>query len=856
MVGDGPYIGYMGSRAPEIGTSTLLGDTAGSGVPTFALSGNITYRYLRLASASDAGNWAIYLNGINQLSGTINHLPILWAVPSFPVVFTTYADAATRRAASPPLGTTGFQSDDSSYWRRVSWQDGGVTRAYWIRMVEFPASIGTTSIGGDTYNIYEIVRPAAEMLLAYQDGKNDSTATLLGGLYELCFNGNSRHYYSPPDSYDVLFILTPSEPLHYDTIPGRTELNTRVAGEKAIYEDEFVTIDQLEAGDNVTIKYRNQDGSLTGYPTDAAKGFNVVIEAAATGSSLDVVEVDNVTGVPIYTASAVTEIDFVDINTPDLDNLGVPTNSTAYDPVGFDVDSLGVITEVNSPAAGIAEARLAVPHNNLFLSHDDGVGVTQKDPGGYGTINHLRMIDSATVSWTITTGLFEIAPGVYKQGVSIEATAPTPASLTVKKQAVVPYTDYNLGLGDTENDVTLIEFKDTRTRVEIHGSGDPAYPSLPWTTASWENNGAGEEFIKIDARGLPVFAMMDPAGTGTASVGFYVPYNGVSIEDDANHYGMATKWDVNWGTYDYATYPFSSVAINLPSTLRKLWVGTKRSNLAAGRKAVVEDGEVRLTVTTANLPEVGDASDVIPTAIIGVDDRSRGIAAFWRLHPDDGPLYLGPPFPSGLAGFARNGVMCHNFTYIPFDWNVFGANYHDDLVTVGGLPRAGGAGADRWRESTDPWNIIPRKAGIYQFDVIVHLSSLIGPTAVGQLPAGYRSFSRVRLVIDSYSSNGANGNHWKTLQVMDLNEQHPFLAQYGSGQHTLSGHFSIPIGNDQLNPDTETGVVFRVAVEVYYPAGFANGIDRVYSVEEAYLDCRLTETHPRTPHFFYARGAF
>lgn len=278
--GGGQYIGYMGSRLPQEGT--LLSNTVG--VPSYDRSSNVTYRFAkRQPNAHRERGFVIYLNGEQTDFGNINHLPLYWIDEATPTTFVTYTDEADRLAETNQGSIYGFQSDNSSWWVRVKFQDTQGSYWYWIPLIiGFPASSGTFAFDGDTWDIYELVRPAGEVKSTYEAAKN-TTVKDLAGLFELCFDGNSRHWgSSAPWSYDNLFRLEPYEPILYPDIHDRTEMNSRTAGEKAAFEDEFITASQVEAGIGVTIRWRNIDGSQTDepllYPLEAAKGLNLIIE--------------------------------------------------------------------------------------------------------------------------------------------------------------------------------------------------------------------------------------------------------------------------------------------------------------------------------------------------------------------------------------------------------------------------------------------------------------------------------------------------------------------------------------------------------------------------------------------------
>jgi hypothetical protein len=261
------------------------------------------------------------------------------------------------------------------------------------------------------------------------------------GLYSICLNGNGRHYLEPDGSrnfyteadgnqyhHDGGFLLTPASRKHYDDLPDRTELFSRVAGEKAWYADEFVTGGQLEAGTGIAIKYRTSAGVATGYATDATKAWNIIVEATATLE----VEKENVSGITLSTGvpiswtsgtvtSAVSRISYATELEYTLDGTLARTAifpATAYSPS----ESIPIALEVIESPTGTVHLSARTLHSGLWVSHDDGVTVTQKDAGtANGTIQHIRFVDTASVSWTVTEGAQNQTYGGNRHGVTVEA---------------------------------------------------------------------------------------------------------------------------------------------------------------------------------------------------------------------------------------------------------------------------------------------------------------------------------------------------------------------------------------------------------------------------------------------------
>jgi hypothetical protein len=263
---------------------------------------------------------------------------------------------------------------------------------------------------GDTTlaTIYTAVAPMSDI---YHPSWIGGEVFVPNDVYSVCFDGNSRHAYSENGlvserPYDAAFLILPPASPIYSQYFDRTELNSRVAGEKALYEDEFLTASQVEAGTNVTLRWRNLDGSLTGYSTDAVKGGNLVIEATGGGGGNSAVE--GRTYGPFHTNPAATiyydettaTIRFQDEPLWYTDAMVLIPDTKL--PIEFDV----VGDPVVNPTTSVIRARAI--NNNLHCS------VTQLNTVNYypmalandpfltdWTVNHIRFVNTENIDWNV-----------------------------------------------------------------------------------------------------------------------------------------------------------------------------------------------------------------------------------------------------------------------------------------------------------------------------------------------------------------------------------------------------------------------------------------------------------------------
>jgi len=237
------------------------GSLPNSTIISFGATADIVFKWIEDGTTS--ASEAYYINAHGSWgSGQIDHRPIVCFVQTLPT--TTLPSVATR-ALLPTVyvpGDTVIVTSDNSYWIAT-----GTTG--WIRMMA-KVNAGTVSAYSITATVFTVTVPQADL------PKINNISIQPGGYYDLCWNQNAKH----APQFDAVFNILPVGHLIWDKYFDRTELNSRIAGEKGLFEDECITAGQVEAGKNALIRWRNLDGSLPGYTTDAAKAGNLVIEGA------------------------------------------------------------------------------------------------------------------------------------------------------------------------------------------------------------------------------------------------------------------------------------------------------------------------------------------------------------------------------------------------------------------------------------------------------------------------------------------------------------------------------------------------------------------------------------------------
>lgn len=383
-----------------------------SGAPTdqsitFQFGDPIVFRWVENGTAPST--FVIYANGSYTNAGAVSHYPWVQILQSNPATTTyTYANRTTLFNNPPTAaGQSALVTSDNSYWWAVLSGLSNGNNLVWIP-IRLRVGAGTTTAFGITASVYTCSVPVDDL------PKPNNQARVSGGYYELCWHLNSMH--SP--QYDAnLRILPAGYDLHAE-IFDRTELNSRVAGEKALFEDEFITASQVEAGTGITLKWRKLDGTLAGYTQQTARGGNLVIEANAQAVTVEGAK----TNAGIYYTGSIGTIQFRDkpMLVVEPNDTQIPIHSNVY----TDDDGKTVVMQ-------------HAVHNNLYASRYDILGNTTypMDIAGFDqqTIHHLRFNDSLNVTWSLTgvripTNTPEGT--VYRKGIAISANVNFPVAYT------------------------------------------------------------------------------------------------------------------------------------------------------------------------------------------------------------------------------------------------------------------------------------------------------------------------------------------------------------------------------------------------------------------------------------------
>lgn len=415
----------------------------------FPLGGNIVVKWLNDGSLADNDN-RHFRGSVNNVpryglmihihgqwgNVSIEHIPFLVAhagpIPAQNYDFPT-RDSLTTVNCRPdvnPIGTIA-RIADGTYWISVANSTGAGTTYRWVRIIP-RVDEGLVTVYANLNPPDPNVPPSGILATKYsitvsQDDLNYWANTFgYGGqslpnlepstYYTICLTNNSLH---ENIGHDGVFYVQPSGYREYDEIPDRTELNSRVAGEKALYEDEFLTASQVEAGTNVTLRWRNIDGSLTGYTTDPTKGGNLVIEATGGGGATRHQGANANTSVYYDEVTNIIRFqNFPRLHEEPIDGL-IPIEFQVYKAPG----DVGVIR-----AYGV--------NNNLYVSRGEGpaeftIHTYPMVDAGFiedQTVNHLRFRDTPTIQWDLlgTTMPTQTENGIiYRKGVVVRANAIT-----------------------------------------------------------------------------------------------------------------------------------------------------------------------------------------------------------------------------------------------------------------------------------------------------------------------------------------------------------------------------------------------------------------------------------------------
>lgn len=280
---------------------------------------------------------------------------------------------------------------------------------------------GTVLLHGITWDIYY---------------KDIVISDSIPGLYSICLNSNGRHFIESTGTkrliteadgikyhHDGGFQLTPAAAKHYDALPERTELFTRVAGEKAWYEDEFITGSQLEPGSGISIKYRDSTGTHPDYGTTASKAWNIIIENGLSVGTDVVTGVNLVTGAAVSwgSQSTVSPVgQFLISDEPDWIYDAAMARTSINPGTTWSENSIPVHAQYVESPSGTVHISLRTMHNGLYVSHDDISTVTQKNSGPNGTIGHIQFLDSDCITWDVTEADINGHRG-YRPGVIVKA---------------------------------------------------------------------------------------------------------------------------------------------------------------------------------------------------------------------------------------------------------------------------------------------------------------------------------------------------------------------------------------------------------------------------------------------------
>lgn len=257
-VGSKGLVPYMNSRIDAGVNGALPNNT----IISFSPTGSVVFRWLEDGSFM-LGVFSIYAHS-RWGSGSIVHAEVVRIVDTLPLT-TTYT-VATRgdiTTLTQLSGYTAFVTGDNTYWE-VRPNVG------WVRILA-KVNAGTVAAYSITATMYTATLPVADFPVI------NNVPIQPGGYYDLCWDQNGFH----APRFDATFNLEPTGHVIWTDYFDRTELNSRVAGEKALFPDECVTAGQIEAGQGARVKWRKMDGSLDGYAADPVKAGNLVIEGGA-----------------------------------------------------------------------------------------------------------------------------------------------------------------------------------------------------------------------------------------------------------------------------------------------------------------------------------------------------------------------------------------------------------------------------------------------------------------------------------------------------------------------------------------------------------------------------------------------
>lgn len=398
-LGAGTLFPYMNARDYPLATGNLL---------LVPYNGTITFKWgVEQAGTSKPTFHVITAEG--RWGGqNASHFPIVAIKTTAPTGGIPFIDFATMQsninnytpesyAATNDAGVTYAVVAGTDYYALINGQIGKA----WVP-VRTRTAAGTAVISGVSCDLYTATLDVDDVPTYFGEVMSADE------VFELCWSGNGRHR---AYGWDAEFKLTPEGVKLHGDLFDRTELNSRVAGEKAIFEDELITLSQLEAGNGVSLKYRDASGALAGYTTTAAYGYNVVIEADGTVPTVEGQYEDST----VYYTSGQND---GKIAFRDRYILHVEPEDGLL-PIKFEVSS-------GSQVSAYAY------NNNLYVSRRNlgGFVFYPMDQAGYNvdsTVNHIRFEDTDTVYWVISgTRMPTQTPEgiIYRKGVVVKAERP------------------------------------------------------------------------------------------------------------------------------------------------------------------------------------------------------------------------------------------------------------------------------------------------------------------------------------------------------------------------------------------------------------------------------------------------
>ena len=529
-------------------------------------NGTITFKWGVEQAGTNIPTWYFITANGRWGSQTANHFPIIGIWDTLPVSYNTYATYAAMVTAGATLpGVTGLASVNavndpifgrvgSDYYALMLTNIGNV----WVP-IKTKTAAGTATINGQLCNVYTAGLPVANV--PTYKGETMSADEV----FELCWAANNRH----ADTWDAIFKLTPAGVELHEDIFDRTEMNTRVAGEKAFYEDEFITASQLEAGKNINFWYRDLAGAvpLSGYTTVPARAANIIIEVQYTvKGALE-------TATVYFDSSNTDDTELVFQDRPEYHDL--PEDSLL--PIKFELTQG---TNVQAYAY----------NNNLYVLGNIDLNFRPMFGLGDETVNFIQFENTATVQFSLL-GSYRTVPtplgNVTRKGITVTANgistytwdigADVGSNLTVNNGKLVEFlgannvkttitggVDYSItidrplrirhndGLKGTAN-TTDINFVDK----DIENQCDP----VPWQNARVVVT--DREPAPDNLNGRRDVEHYFPANHGIYSRHWYADYNPASNARTLGWTGAAVLGSLFVPIYKYATVP--AIADNIVS---------------------------------------------------------------------------------------------------------------------------------------------------------------------------------------------------------------------------------------------------------------------------------------------------